>query len=169
MTRIIAAATMLIFLMFGMAVQASAQGMPPTMQQEMPDMEVSDDELTTFVEISIEAQEVNMEAQEDMIELVEEAGLSVERFNEILTGMQQGQSQADMGMEDAEMERFDELMNNLEVIQEGVDEKVEEIVESYGMNMDRVQEIQMAVQMNPELQQKFQEIVQEKMGQQPGM
>lgn len=169
MTRIIAAATMLIFLMFGMAVQASAQGMPPTMQQEMPDMEVSDDELTTFVEISIEAQEVNMEAQEDMIELVEEAGLSVERFNEILGGMQQGQSQTDMGMEDAEMERFDELMNNLEVIQEGVDEKVVEIVESYGMNMDRVQEIQMAVQMNPELQQKFQEIVQEKMGQQPGM
>ncbi|MCH8557174.1 MAG: DUF4168 domain-containing protein [Balneolia bacterium] len=169
MTRIIAAATMLIFLMFGMTIQASAQGMPPAMQQEMPDIEVSDDELNTFVEISIEAQEVNMEAQEDMIELVEGAGLSVERFNEILTGMQQGQSQADMGMEDAEMERFDELMNDLEVIQEGIDEKVEEIVESKGMDMDRVQEIQMAVQMNPELQQKFQEIVQEKMGEQPGM
>lgn len=169
MTRIIAAAVMLISLMFGMTLQASAQGMPPAMQQEMPDVEVSDEELTSFVEVTIDAQEIQMEAQEDMIEMVEDAGLSVDRFNEILTGMQQGQSQADMGIEDEEMERFDTVINDLEAVQEKVEADIMEIIESKGMEVERFQEINMALQMSPELQQKYQEIVQELQGGQPGM
>ncbi len=169
MTRIIAAAVMLISLMFGMTLQASAQGMPPAMQQEMPDVEVSDEELTSFVEVTIDAQEIQMEAQEDMIEMVEDAGLNVDRFNEILTGMQQGQSQADMGIEDEEMERFDNVINDLEAVQEKVEADIMEIIESKGMEVERFQEINMALQMSPELQQKYQEIVQELQGGQPGM
>ena len=169
MTRIIAAAVMLISLMFGMTLQASAQGMPPAMQQEMPDVEVSDEELTSFVEVTIDAQQIQMEAQEDMIEMVEDAGLNVDRFNEILTGMQQGQSQADMGIEDEEMERFDNVINDLEAVQEKVEADIMEIIESKGMEVERFQEINMALQMSPELQQKYQEIVQELQGGQPGM
>jgi len=169
MTRILAVAIMLISLSLGINFQAAAQGMPPQMQQEMPDVEVSDDELKQFVEVTMDAQEVQMEAQESMVDMVEDAGLSVDRFNEILQGMQQGQSQADMNVEDEEMERFDEVISDLEVVQQKVEEDIMEIIESKGMEVDRFQEINMALQMNPELQQKYQEIVQEMQGEQPGM
>ncbi len=169
MTRLIAAAVMLFSLTLAMNMQAFAQGMPPTMQQDMPDIEVSDQEMEQFVEVTFDAQRIQMSAQEEMVEMVEGAGLSVERFNQILTGMQQGQSQSDMGVEDEEMQRFDTVIEDLEVVQQQVEDNISQVIEDKGMEVDRFQEINMALQMDPELQQKYQEIAQRMEGEEDGM
>ncbi len=167
MTRIIAAAVLLFSFTFAMNMQAFSQGMPPQMQQEMPDIEVSDSEMQQFVEVTFDAQRIQMDAQQEMVEMVEDAGLSVERFNQILTGMQQGQSQSDMDVEDEEMERFDGVIDELEVVQQKVEDDITKVIEDKGMEVDRFQEINMALQMDPELQQKYQEIA-ERMEQEEG-
>lgn len=133
----------------------------PTLSPQMPNVEVSDDEMKSFVEITMDAQKIQMDAQTEMIELVEEAGISVERFNQILTGMQNGQSQTDMGMDDDEMKRFDDVLDELEAVQVKVEGQIIEVIESKGMELDRFQEINFAIQMSPELQAKFREYAME--------
>lgn len=171
MTRIIIAAISISFMLFGFASSALAQGqgMPPNMQQEMPDIEVSDSEMRNFVEVTMDAQQVQNEAQTEMIELVEESGMSVDRFNEILSGMQQGNSQEDMEVGDEEMQAFDGVIEDLEVIQQGVEEQIVSRIEEKEMEVERFQEINMALQMSPELQEKYQSIAEEMMGAQQGM
>jgi hypothetical protein len=173
MTRITVAAITISFMLFGLAssalAQGQGQGMPPNMQQEMPDIEVSDDEMRNFVEVTMDAQQVQSEAQSEMIELVEESGMTVDRFNEILSGMQQGNTQEDMEVGDEEMETFDGVIEELEVIQQGVEEKIVGHIEDKEMEVERFQEINMALQMDQELQQKYQAIAEEMMGNQPGM
>lgn len=171
MTRITVAAITTCFLLFGMVSMAFAQGqgMPPNMQQQMPDIEVSDSEMRDFVEVTMDAQQVQNEAQSEMIELVEDSGMTVDRFNEILSGMQSGQSQEDLEVGDSEMSAFDEVIEDLEVIQQGVEEEIITYIESKDMEVERFQEINMALQMSPELQQKYQSIAEEMMGAQQGM
>lgn len=149
--------------MFAGISSVIAQGMPPQMQQQMPDMDVSDDELKKFVGVTLEAQQVQMEAQEDMIDIVEEAGYTVERFNEVLTAMQQGQTEEDLGMSSADMEKFDEIIADLDVIQQAVETNIISIIEKNDMEIERFQEINMAVQMSPELQEKYQQYAMEMM------
>jgi hypothetical protein len=173
MTRITVAAITISFMLFGLVssalAQGQGQGMPPNMQQEMPDIEVSDDEMRNFVEVTMDAQQVQSEAQGEMIALVEESGMTVDRFNEILSSMQQGNSQEDMEVGDEEMETFDGVIAELEVIQKGVEEKIVGHIEDKEMEVERFQEINMALQMDQELQQRYQAIAQEMMGDQPGM
>lgn len=173
MTRITVAAITISFMLFGLAssalAQGQGQGMPPNMQQEMPDIEVSDEELNDFVDVTMDAQQVQSEAQSEMIELVEESGMTVDRFNEILSGMQQGNTQEDMEVGDEEMETFDGVIEELEVIQQGVEEKIVGHIEDKEMEVERFQEINMALQMDQELQQRYQALAEEKMGDQPGM
>ncbi|MFW6347253.1 MAG: DUF4168 domain-containing protein [Cyclonatronaceae bacterium] len=173
MIRITAVIIAMSFMLLGISTSANAQGqgqgMPPNMQQEMPDIEVSDDEMRNFVEVTMDAQEVQNEAQGEMIELVEESGMSVDRFNEILSGMQEGNSQEDMDVDDEEMENFDSVIEELEVIQQGVEEKITTKIEENDMEVERFQEINMALQMSPELQEKYQSIAEEMMGSQQGM
>ena len=171
MIRITAAILAVSFMMLGIASSALAQGqgMPPNMQQQMPDIEVSDSEMRNFVEVTIGAQQVQSEAQGEMIALVEESGMTVDRFNEILSGMQQGNSQEDMEVGDQEMETFDGVIEDLEVIQQGVEEQIISQIEEKDMEVERFQEINMALQMSPELQEKYQSIAEEMMGSQQGM
>lgn len=157
MTRTIKSIVIFSLITFGFSAVALAQ-MPvpnPQMPAQMPNIEVSDEEMKSFVEITMDAQQIQMDAQTEMIELVEEAGISVERFNQILTGMQNGQSQADMGMDEEEMKRFDDVLDELEAVQEKVEGQIIEVIESKGMELDRFQEINFAIQMDQELQEKF--------------
>ncbi|AXJ00226.1 protein of unknown function (DUF4168) [Cyclonatronum proteinivorum] len=163
MTRTIKSIVMICLLTFGLSAVAIAQAPTPNPQMpaQMPNVEVSDDEMKSFVEITMDAQQIQMLAQTEMIEMVEEAGISVERFNEILTAMQSGQSQADLDMSEDEMQRFDNVLDELETVQEKVEEQIIDVIESKGMELDRFQEINFAIQMDPELQEKFREAAME--------
>ncbi|MCC5933544.1 MAG: DUF4168 domain-containing protein [Candidatus Cyclonatronum sp.] len=161
MTRTIKSIVIFSLFTFGLTAVALAQIPNPQMPAQMPNVEVSDEEMKSFVEITMDAQQIQMEAQTEMIEMVEEAGITVERFNEILTGMQNGQSQADMGMDDEEMKRFDDVLDELESVQEKVEGQIVEVIESKGMELDRFQEINFAIQMDPELQEKFRQYAME--------
>ncbi len=78
------------------------------MQQEAPDVDLSDEDIDTFVEAFVsvqevredfadrlqeaedetEAQEMQQEAQDEMVSAVEDAGMSVEEYNEVAMALQ---------------------------------------------------------------------------------
>ena len=59
------------------------------------------------------------------------------------------------------MEKFESAFEQIQEIEEEMEADLTEAIEDEGMDMDRFQEINMAVQQDPELQQRVQQMIQE--------
>jgi len=153
-----------VFAFFSVPVQAQFQ-MPP---QEAPQIEVSDEELELFIDASMNAQTVQMESQQEMISIVDEEGIEVSTYNEIMQAQQMGQSLGDIGVSASDIEKFERAQEQIQEVEVRMERNLAEAVEEEGMEMERFQEINMAIQQDPELQQRAQQMIQEvQMQQQP--
>ncbi len=128
-------------------------------QPEMP--EVTDEELKTFVDASIKAQQIQTEAQMEMIAIVEEEGLEVETYNQILQGLQMGQSAEELEVSESDVEKFESASALIGEIEQDMEEKLIAAIEDEGLELQRFQEIFMAIQSDAGLQQKMQQMIQE--------
>jgi hypothetical protein len=150
--------------------QQSAADQPPMddpmMQQQEPmaDADISDDELETFVQVNISLQETQMEAQEEMIEILDEEGISIDDFNQITQGLQMGQSEEDLDVSDEVLDNYNQASERIEEIEQRLDGDFEDAIAESGIDQDRFMEINMAIQQNPELMQRVQEIMQQEGG-----
>lgn len=124
--------------------------------QAEPKATVSDKELQMFASALKEIQLVNEKAQTKMIEAVEGADLSVERFNEIQ--QQQADPEAKVAAED--MEKFQASAQAISEIQIKAQQKMQEKIVAQGLSIDRYQEIANIVQSDPKLQEKMQQYIQ---------
>ncbi len=119
---------------------------------------VSTDDLGKFAAAFQQVQAVNQSSQNEMVKVVEENGLTVQRYNEL----QQAQQAPDKKVEatEEELASFGSAVENLQTIQVKVQQKMEQKITETGLSVDRYQEIAMALQSDPELQQRFQEQMQ---------
>jgi hypothetical protein len=140
--------------------QPMDEQMQGQMQQPTIDTEVSDEELDQFLDASARAQEVQMGFQQQMISIVEEEGIEVETYVQIAEGLQMGQSEEDLNVSDEDMEKFNRASASIEEVGQEMDNELETVIEEEGMSIERFQEINMAIQQDPSLQQR----IQEKMG-----
>lgn len=150
--------TLLFAMTFAIAAHAQFNQQAP--QQSV---EVDDAELDVFVDGLVKAQEVNSESQMKMVEIVEDEGLGVEKFNEIheaMTMAAQTGEEPEVEATEEEMESYEELSGDIEEVQMEADQKITEAIEEEGMEMPRFQEILAAVQTDPELQQQIQQKMQ---------
>ncbi len=162
----IAKCTIALVLLFT-AVTAQAQfEQPPQQPQDVP--EVSDDELQVFVDASMKAQQIQTESQMEMIGIVEDKGLNVETYNEIIQGMQMGQSPEEMDVSAEDVERFEEASELIGEIEQQMETELIAAIEEEGMPLDRYQEVFVAIQQDQELQQKMQRMIQEMQMQEGG-
>jgi len=153
-----------VFTFFTVPVQAQFQ-MPP---QEAPQIEVSDEELELFIDASMNAQSVQMESQQEMISIVDEEGIEVSTYNEIMQAQQMGQSLEDLGVTESDIEKFESAHEQIQEVEVRMEREIAQAVEEEGMEMERFQEINVAIQQDPELQQRAQQMIQEiQMQQQP--
>jgi len=140
--------------------QPMDEEMPGQMQQPTVDTDVSDEELDQFLDASAKAQEVQMGFQQQMIDIVEGEGIDVETYIQIAEGIQMGQAEEDIDVSESDMEKFRTASASIEEVGQEMDTQLADAIEEVGMSMDRFQEINMAIQQDPELQQR----IQEKMG-----
>lgn len=148
------------------AIPAEAQFQQPP--QDAPQVDVSDEELETFVDASMNAQSVQAESQQEMVAVVDEEGIGVETYNEIMQAQQMGQSVEELDIPAEDIEKFESASEQIQEIEQDMEEKLAFAIEEEGMDMSRFQEINMAVQQDPELQQRVQQLIQEtQMQQQP--
>ncbi|MDG5768124.1 DUF4168 domain-containing protein [Balneolales bacterium ANBcel1] len=154
----------LLFVFFAIPAQAQFDQAPQP--QQAPD--VSDEDLQTFVDASILAQQIQTEAQMEMIAIVEEEGLDVQTYNEILQGMQRGEDPEELEISSDNVEKFEKASELIGEIEQQMEVELIAAIEDEGLSLDRYQEIFAAVQTNPELQQKMQQMIQEAQMQQGG-
>ena len=153
-----------VFTFFTVPVQAQFQ-MPP---QEAPQIEVSDEELELFIDASMNAQSVQMESQQEMISIVDEEGIEVSTYNEIMQAQQMGQPLENIDVTASDIEKFESAHEQIQEVEVRMEREIAQAVEEEGMEMERFQEINVAIQQDPELQQRAQQMIQEiQMQQQP--
>ncbi len=146
-----------ILFLFG-AATVQAQFEQPAPPQDVP--EVTDEELKTFVDASMKAQQIQSEAQMEMISIVEDEGLDVDTYNKILQGTQMGQSADEMEVSATDVEKFETASAQIGEIEQQMEDQLIAAIEDEGLELQRFQEIFMAVQSDAGLQQKVQQFIQ---------
>ncbi|MFO7844332.1 MAG: DUF4168 domain-containing protein [Bacteroidales bacterium] len=126
--------------------------------QTPQDTEVSDKELKTFASVFQQVQALDQKAQQDMVKAVQDEGLSVERFNEILQSEEDPSQDAKPTEE--EKQQYENANKQIAGIQQKAQESMQKKIQDEGLSIQRYQEIAFAVQNSPELQEKLQQHMQ---------
>lgn len=134
--------------------------------QSAQNIDVSDEELKLFTEVSMVAQEIQRESQQEMLAIVDEEGLDVQTYNLIAEARFNEQSDDEIDVSSEDLENFESAFEKVEVVQKKVEGEMIAAIEAEGMDMDRFMEINMAMQQDQELQQRVQQMMMQGMQQQ---
>ncbi|MFW6277361.1 MAG: DUF4168 domain-containing protein [Prolixibacteraceae bacterium] len=128
-------------------------------QQQAQPADVSNAELEQFALAFVEIQSIDQELQQKMVNAVQESGLEVEEFNEILNAQQNDNQEVDATEE--ELNKFTDAQESIEQIQNQGQQEMQKIISNNELTVPRYQEIMVAVRNDSELQQKLQEHIEE--------
>ena len=135
-----------------------AQTFNPQMNnQTQQDIEVSESELQTFLDIAKEMQMLQYQMQNKMVQLIKDSPMTLERFKEISSKQQQGQ-QAEMTGE--EKTAMSDLQKQMMKEHQAVNTKMDSILDGYAMKQSRYMAISKALQTDKELQNRLKQLQQ---------
>ncbi len=134
--------------------------------QQQPTGDVSEEELVKFVDIVQKLQPMGMDAQQKMMAAVQDEGLEVQRFSEIMSAQQMPEGESDAEITPVEMEKYEKAQTAIDKIQDDAQDEMNTIIEANGMSKERYEEIMMIVQQDQDLMQRVQTMMQPDMGEQ---
>ncbi len=141
------------------SLPARAQTQVPTPQsQEQIVTDVSDAELDRFTNAIAQIQMLQQESRREMATVVQESGLSEQRFMEIARSQQNPESEIEVSSQ--ERENFQVAVTEISQIQQSTQAEMIDAVRQEGLDVDRFNQILAAVSQDPELK----EAVQERLG-----
>ncbi len=130
---------------------------PPPQQPEFPtSADVSDDEILLLVSTINDLQPIEEKAQEKIGEALEEEGLTMERFQQMMMAMQNPQMAEEANVTDEEMAKLQTLQPALMQIQGEAEQEMIAKIEDNGFTLERYQGIIMGAQQDPELMARLQ-------------
>lgn len=119
---------------------------------------VSDEDLEKFVNVYQVVQMENQQLQQGMVEMIQEEGMEVERFNEIHSASSSPEGEVEAGSE--ELAIHQKVVKKMEEKQNEFQERVTELIEKEGLTLEKYQEVFQELQADQKLQQKFSELMQ---------
>jgi K+/H+ antiporter YhaU regulatory subunit KhtT len=121
------------------------------------EIEIPASELEKFILVQQKIDQKNEQIQQEMIAAIEKHDFTLERFNEIY----ESKSNPEVVIEITEKEaaNFDQVMSTIQTIQVGFQEEAMEILRDHSMSQEDYQKVYVAIQSNPELQQKYLELI----------
>lgn len=128
--------------------------MPP--QQEQQEVKVSDAELTKFAQAYQGIQVAEQESQKKMIAAVEGEKLEIKQFNEIHQAKMQNQ---EVNASEEDLKKHEKAVAKIEAMQPEIQKQMEDIITKEGLTIERFQQIVTAMQADPTLQQRLQQLM----------
>lgn len=157
-------AIIMMFVLAGVFSANAQQVTPPqgnsSVQKEIPQVELEDNELDNFVKAAEKVQELQAKSEKKMIKAIESEGLETQRFVEIIKLQNSGETEANVEVSEEELENFNKANSKVEKIQKDLQDKQVEAIESEGIKIERYVEIAQAARQNPELSQKIKDQLQ---------
>ncbi|WP_029034180.1 DUF4168 domain-containing protein [Salinimicrobium terrae] len=148
------AGLVMAFMMLG-STAVFAQQLP---QQQQQQTEISDAELTKFVKALQGIQVVTQQAQQKMMEMVQEEGMEIPRFNELHQATVNPEVEVVATPEEKAAHK--KIIGELEGMQAGVQEQLENLITEQGLSLERYEQIAMRLQSDTQLQQRIQQMLQ---------
>ena len=133
------------------------QQAPQMQQQPDVDMDVSDEDLRAFAEIDSELRMMQEDARNQMIEVIENHGLTLEEFQEHSQMQQQGMTDQ---IPEGDVNAIADINDEMAGIQELMVESMETMVEDHGMSVEQYEQLAMVINQNPDYQQRLMEMQQ---------
>lgn len=131
------------------AFTALAQQQP---QQKVND-NFSDEEYEQFVDINVKLIPMQMEIEDKMVTIVEDTGLEVNRFQELMQAQQQGNIM-DASEDPQEIAKFNEAGQEVMKVQQESQQKLQKYITDNDMDLQKFQEMSIAYQQSPEVKEK---------------
>lgn len=143
-----------IMLLPAAAVWAQEPAAAPSVQIRE---DFSDDELQSFVDANEKVSAIQMEGEQQMIKAIEEEGLSVERFHEILEQQRDPQKATETSPE--ELKSFNSAAQVILQENKKLEQKMTSSIEEAGINIETYQQIMLAYQQSPAIQERVTKMV----------
>lgn len=137
---------------------ANAQQPDPNVQ-EVPKVEVSDKELSNFVSAVKEVQKIQETTEKKMVKEITDEGLDPNRFMQIAQYKQNPGSYSGDEVSEEELKSFDKAKEKVEGIRKDAEDESKNAIENEGMDIQRYIQIAQAVQQDPALQKRIQELL----------
>lgn len=148
-----------LILVFSFGVASVFAQVPQQMPQQGQTTEVSDSELEKFALAFTKIQSIDQQIQQKMVSAVQEEGVDVQRFNEMLNAQQDPDKELDATEE--ELKNFAAANKAIEEIQGTAQQDMQQVISDSELTVQRYQEIMAALRNDSELQQKLQQIIEE--------
>ncbi|WP_414550618.1 DUF4168 domain-containing protein [Anabaena sp. CCY 0017] len=168
--QLLKGSSVLAFLLAGnlSALAQAPESKPQTqvsqvLQAQMPASQgqttVSQEELQQFASVIPSLQEIGQSSQERSAQVIEQSGLSVERFQELSEAQSPGATPSSPATPE-EQQSLNQIAPEIQSIQEEALAQQEEVVRAGGLEPNRFNEILVVVQQDPALQQQLQQLMQ---------
>jgi uncharacterized membrane protein len=120
--------------------------------------DVSNQEVQQFATALKQMRSIHEEAQAQAGQIIQEQGLTVQRFNEIIQSQQNPQSGASVSPE--ERQKFDQALAQITQIQQSTEQRMQEAIQSTGMNLQRFNQIFAIARQDQALKQRIEQVLQ---------
>lgn len=124
--------------------------------------DVSDAELAKFANAYQEMQIQNQEIQQEMVKIIEEEGMDVERFSAIQQESMDPNKEVEAS--EAEMKMHQNAVSKMEEMQPDMEKKASEKIAATGLTMERFEALAAVIQNDEALQQRLQTILMKNQG-----
>ncbi len=123
--------------------------------------EVSDVELGNFVKAVTSIQAINMEAQSSMMEVVDQSGFELDRFNEIYQAAMTEDTEKLKTLSEDETKKFDGVLARFDAMQAVFQKQMEEAVVKENITLERFDAIAELMETDTALQLRLQNMMQQ--------
>ena len=138
--------------------EASAQETVPQPSTAIRE-DFSDDELKSFVKANEKVMAIQMDAEQNMIKAIEDEGLTVDRFHQILEEQRDPQPGTETSAD--ELKSFNNAAKVILEENAKVEEQMTTSIEGEGIDIETYKQIMLAYQQNPAVQSRVNGMVKE--------
>jgi ribosomal protein S13 len=156
-----AALTFTIFLLTSGMLFAQVQQQQPQMPDLPTSSDVSDEEIELIATTIGELEPIQVKAQEKIGAALEEEGISMERFQQMMMAMQNPQMADQVEISDEEMATIQSMQPTLMQIQGEAEQEMSAKMEENGITMQRYRMVVMGAQQDPDLMERLQSKLEE--------
>lgn len=120
---------------------------------------IADADLKKFVSAAKKLETISIERNTQVTQAVQKEGLTVDRFKEIFLAQKEPNAQTTNKISDDEKQKFDRAIAQLSQIQKETQTKMGSAVQAEGFEVPRFLQILDAIQKNPDLQKKVEQML----------
>jgi hypothetical protein len=148
--------TALLFI-FSIGNTALAQG---TVQQAPLKEDFKKEELQSFIKANQKVVALQKASEEKMVKVIQEEGLTVERFNQLAASQQNPDKK--VKVEAKEMETFNTAAQKISGIGKEADTQMQQSIKQEGIDVETYQQIILAYQKSPKVKQELEALLPKK-------